>query len=88
MDERLKKRIYAFYFAGAVNLVLGCWVLLFGGELNPGARTIMLFFFFGFAAVDFWFPVLLKKKYEEQLAQYQQMQSEQAPQSEEPKQHS
>jgi len=89
MDERLKKRIYAFYFAGAVNLVLGCWVLLFGSDLNQGARTIMLFFFFGFAAVDFWFPVVLKKKYEEQLAQYQRMQREQsaqATQSEEPKQ--
>lgn len=78
MDERLKKRIYAFYFAGALNLVLGGWVLLFGGDLKQGVRMIMLFFFFGFAALDFWFPSQLKKKYEEQKAQFERMQREQA----------
>lgn len=81
MDERLKKRIYAFYFAGALNLVLGFWVLLYGDKLDQGARTIMLIFFFGFAAVDFWFPMQLKKKYQEQLAEYQRMQREQAAQA-------
>lgn len=86
MDERLKKRIYAFYFAGALNLILGMYVLLYGDKLDEGPRTIMLIFFFGFAAVDFWFPVQLKKKYEEQLAAYQRMQREQAAaQTEQPK---
>lgn len=78
MDDRLKKRIYAFYLAGLLNLVLGLWVLFFGGELDSGARTVMLFFFFGFAAVDFWFPMQLKKKYAEELAKFQRMQQEQA----------
>jgi hypothetical protein len=78
MDPRLKKRIYAFYFAGALNLVLGMWVLVYGGDLEQGTRMVMLFFFFGFAAVDFWFPSQLKKKYAEQLAEFQRMEREQA----------
>ena len=79
MDPRLKKRIYTFYFAGALNLVLALWVLFYGGDLEQGTRTVMLFFFFGFAAVDFWFPQQLKKKYAEELAKLQRMQQEQAP---------
>jgi len=78
MDPRLKKRIYAFYLAGFLNLALALWVLFYGGELDQGARTVMLLFFFGFAAVDFWFPTQLKKKYAEQLAEFQRMQREQA----------
>lgn len=78
MDDRLKKRIYAFYFAGLLNLVLGLYVLFYGGELAQGTRTIMMTFFFGFAAVDFWFPHQLKKKYAEQLAEFQRAQKEQA----------
>ncbi len=77
MDPRLKKRIYTFYFAGALNLVLGFYVLFFGGELASGTRNVMMFFFFGFAAVDFWFPQQLKKKFAEQLAEHQRLQQEQ-----------
>lgn len=64
--EKLKKRIYAFYFAGTINLFLGCYVLLYGGGVDPSTRNIMLLFFFGFTALDFWFPSHLKKKYIEQ----------------------
>lgn len=78
MDDRLKKRIYAFYFAGLLNMALGLWVLFYGDALEQGPRTVMLLFFFGFAAVDFWFPSQLKKKYAEQLEQFQRMQREQA----------
>ena len=78
MDARLKKRMYTFYFAGALNLVLGCWVLIYGGDLDRGARTIMMVFFFGFAAVDFWFPMQLKKKFMEQQAQFEREQRKQA----------
>ncbi len=77
MDERLKKRIYAFYFAGLLNLILGLYVLFYGGDLSSTARNTMMFFFFGFAAIDFWFPQQLKKKYAEQLAEYQRTQREQ-----------
>lgn len=84
MDDRLKKRIYAFYFAGALNLVLALYVLGFGDKLEPGTRAIMLLFFFGFAALDFWFPQQLKKKLAEQVALQQRLQSEQATAEEKP----
>lgn len=64
--ERLKKRVYAFYFAGTINLFLGCYVLLYGGGVEPSTRNIMLLFFFGFTILDFWFPYHLKKKFIEQ----------------------
>lgn len=78
LDEKLKKRIYVFYFAGLLNLVLGFWVLFYGGELEQGTRTIMMLFFFGFAAVDFWMPQQMKRKYAEFMAESRRMQQAQA----------
>lgn len=78
LDAKLKKRIYAFYFAGLLNLVLGFWVLLYGGELEQGTRTVMMLFFFGFAAVDFWMPYQMRKKFTEYQAEAQRLQREQA----------
>ncbi len=78
LDEKLKKRIYVFYFAGLLNLVLGFWVLFYGGELEQGTRTIMMLFFFGFAAVDFWMPQQMKRKYAEFMAESRRLQQEQA----------
>lgn len=76
-EEKLKKRIYAFYFAGTINLFLGCYVLLYGGGVDPSTRNIMLLFFFGFTILDFWFPSHLKKKFLEQQAQlYAQAQAQ------------
>ena len=75
-EEKLKKRIYAFRFAGTLNLFLGCYVLFYGSGVAPGTRNIMLAFFFGFAVLDFWFPIYLKKKFAEQQAQYLEMQSQ------------
>ncbi len=75
MDPRLKKRIYAFYFAGVVNLVLGLYVLIAGSSFLPRNTVIMMvLFFFGFAAVDFYFPKVLKKKWLEQLKQLEEQQ--------------
>lgn len=70
MDERVKRRMLAFYFAGFVNLVLGLY-LLFNGRafLERGTWLILLSFFFGFAAVDFWFPRVLRRKWLEAQAQ-------------------
>jgi hypothetical protein len=85
MDDRLKKRVYAFYLAGTLNLVLGVWVLVYGGDLEQSTRSIMMLFFFGFAALDFWFPQKLKQKYAEELAAFQRMQREQAEKAEAPK---
>lgn len=67
--EKLKKRIYAFYFAGTINLFLGFYVLLYGHGVDASTRNIMLLFFFGFTALDFWFPSHLKKKFIEQQEQ-------------------
>ena len=64
MDGRLKKRILAFYFAGVVNLVLGVYVLLAGiGTMESGTAMLIALFFLGFAAVDFYFPHALRKKW-------------------------
>lgn len=69
MDERLKKRMLAFYFAGAVNLILGLYVLT-AGAVHMGETTALLIglFFLGFAAVDFYFPRAMKKKWLEDQA--------------------
>jgi hypothetical protein len=76
VDPKLKRRIFYFYFAGVVNLALGIYVLIFGRAfLAQGTVLLLVLFFFGFAAVDFYFPKALKKKwadYQQQLAQEQQ----------------
>ncbi len=69
MDERLKKRILAFQVAGVINLVLGVYVLLEGPASLPRDTVLLLvLFFLGFAAVDFYFPYALKKKWLEDQA--------------------
>ena len=66
MDDRIKKRILMFYFAGFFNLALGLYVLINGRSfVEPGMWVTLIAFFFGFAAVDFWFPRMLKKKWRE-----------------------
>ncbi len=69
MDERLKKRIRWFYFAGTVNLVLGIYVLIQGPAVLPrDTLLVLVLFFLAFAAVDFYFPYTLKKKWLEEQA--------------------
>lgn len=64
MDERLKRRMMWFQFAGVVNLVLGLYVLIEGpGIMGWGAAMLVAAFFLGFAAVDFWFPRLMKRQW-------------------------
>jgi uncharacterized membrane protein YfcA len=69
MDPRLKKRIMLFYMAGVINAFLGLYVVIEGRAFLP-AETLrwLALFFFVFAAVDFWFPRMLKKKWEEAQA--------------------
>ncbi len=71
MDEKLKRRIMLFYMAGAVNVLIGGYVLLFGREFltNEQYMTIVLFFA-GFAALDFYFPRMLKKKWAAEQAKH------------------
>ncbi|MGH8633617.1 MAG: hypothetical protein ACRET7_05735 [Burkholderiales bacterium] len=69
MDERLKKRILMFYLAGVVNAFLGLYVVIEGRSFLPSETVRWLaLFFFAFAAVDFWFPRVLKKKWLEARA--------------------
>ena len=70
MDPRLKKRIVMFYAAGVINAFLGLYVVIEGRAfLPPETVRWLALFFFVFAAVDFWFPKMLKKKWEEAVAQ-------------------
>ena len=66
MDPRLQKRIMLFYFAGVINAMLGVYVVIEGRAFLP-AETVrwLALFFFTFAAVDFWFPRMLKRKWQE-----------------------
>ena len=69
MDERLKRRILMFYLAGVINAFLGLYVVIEGRAfLPPETARWLALFFFAFAAVDFWFPSVLKKKWLEAQA--------------------
>ncbi len=64
MDDRLKKRIVAFYIGGIINALLGLYVLIEGLSFLPAdtARTLAIVFL-AFAAVDFYFPYSMKQKW-------------------------
>ena len=69
MNDRMKKRILMFYFAGVINLFLGVYVVTAGRQfLEPGTLWVLILFFFGFAALDFYFPWAMKKKWNEEQA--------------------
>jgi hypothetical protein len=69
MNDRMKKRIMMFYFAGVINLFLGVYVVTAGRQfLEPGTLWVLILFFFGFAALDFYFPWAMKKKWNEEQA--------------------
>jgi hypothetical protein len=69
MDEKMKRRIAMFYLAGVINLVLGSYVLIQGqGFLEPSNVMTLSLFFFAFAAVDFYFPYAMKKKWRQEQA--------------------
>jgi hypothetical protein len=73
-----------FNLAGAFNAALGLYVLLAGWAfLSGGTVLVLVLFFFGFAAVDFWFPYAMKKKWlaeQARLAAAQQQGAERKPQ--------
>ncbi len=79
MDDKTKRRIYLFYFAGVVNLLVGGYVLLFGRGFLPEDKIIMLVLFFvGFAAVDFYMPIAIKKKWEAEVAKLEEQRRNQS----------
>jgi len=59
-----------FYLAGVINVFLGLYVVIEGrNSLPPDTVRWLTLFFFAFAAVDFWFPRVLKKKWLEAQTQ-------------------
>jgi len=74
MDDKTKKRIYLFYAAGVVNLLVGGYVLLFGRSFLPEDKILMMVLFFvGFAALDFYMPVVIKKKWSAEVAKQEEL---------------
>ena len=72
MDEKLKKRILFFNIGGVINGLLGIYVLIQGHTfLPPDTARILILVFFLFAAVDFYFPYAMKKKWQAENSQRQ-----------------
>ena len=69
MDERLRKRIIMFYLGGILNAFLAFYIVIEGINFLP-ADTVqwLAMFFLAFAAVDFYFPYAMKKKWREDQA--------------------
>jgi hypothetical protein len=81
MPDKLKIRIYLFYAAGVVNLLFCAYVMFFGRGFLPDDKiTMLILSFLGFAAVNFWMPVLLKKKWIKDQAAYDAQQRAQGSQ--------
>ena len=75
MDERLKRKILMFKIAGWINFALGLYVLLQGPGFLPQSTVFWLtLFFFGFAALDLWFPRVLEKRWREMMAKHMEEQ--------------
>ena len=67
LQKKLKNRMLAFYFAGFVNLVIGLYVLFYGAAyMSRGMAFLVALFFLGFAALDFYFPKMMQKRWWEQ----------------------
>ena len=64
MDNKLKTRILVFNIFGVINALLGLYVLINGASFLPpdNVRTLAIIFFL-FAAVNFYFPYAIKKKW-------------------------
>jgi uncharacterized membrane protein YfcA len=77
MSPSLQKRIALFYLGGVINAFLGLYVLIEGASFMPRDKAMWIVaFFLGFAALDFWFPQQMKKKW---LADQEKLRAGQAP---------
>ena len=75
----VKKRIFMFYFAAGLNLMMGLYVISAGGGVVAGGMlTVITLVFLGFAALNFFVARSLSKRLEEQLRQLRMNQAEQA----------
>jgi len=65
MHPQLKRRIFMFYFAAGINLVMAIWVMSAGsGHASAGVLTMISLMFLFFAFVNFYFAKHLRKKWE------------------------
>lgn len=67
--KKIRKRLLMFYFAAGMNLVMGIWVLSAGGPVASGTRTVIVFVFIVFAALNFYMARKLKKQWDAHLRQ-------------------
>lgn len=71
LHKKLRKRLLMFYFAAAMNLVMAMWVLSAGGQVASGTRTVIVFVFLAFAALNWYMARKLKKQWDAYLRQQQ-----------------
>jgi drug/metabolite transporter (DMT)-like permease len=64
VPAHLHKRIALFYLLGVLNAFLGLYVLIQEVPSVSGSRALWLAaFFLAFAAINFWFPYAMVKKW-------------------------
>ena len=64
MGEKLKRKIIMFYVGGIANALLGLYMLIEGASfMPPDTVRVLVLVFLVFAAVDFYFPYALKRKW-------------------------
>jgi len=64
MDERLTKRVFAFYVGGILNALAGLYVLIEGPAfMEAGTARMLALVFLAFTLVNFYFPYAMRKKW-------------------------
>lgn len=67
--KKLRKRLLMFYFAAGMNLIMAMWVFSAGGQVASGTRTLIVFVFLAFAALNWYMARKLKKQWDAHLRQ-------------------
>lgn len=75
----VRKRIFMFYFAAGLNLMMGLYVISAGGGVVAGGMlTLITLVFLIFAALNFYVARMLSRRLEEQIRQHRMTPSEAA----------
>ena len=75
---RAQNAVDAAVLAGVVNLLIGLYVLVAGAaHMGQGTALLVAFFFLGFAAVDFYFPRAMRKRWLEEQTRLRAAQGQQ-----------
>ena len=71
MDPKVRKRIWMFYFAAGINIVMAMYVVAVGSGYVPGGTLgLITVVFMGFAFLNFYLAKNLRKRWEEQVRQH------------------